>query len=154
MVYIKIHMKLTEHQIAELAAIFDDVITSDSVAVQSAFQRLALLSSLARQEKEEPGPFSTLLKRLDWAETELKDLRREVQILQAVDGKFSFTGDPLTIDLSQNMNSSNTPYTYSSASTYSSGVDTITLSPLDLTDLNVTWIGNISISELNSATIK
>ncbi len=140
-------MKLTEQQIAELAAIFDDVITSDSVAVQSAFQRLALLSSLARQDKDEPGPFATLVKRLDWAETELKDLRREVQILQSVDGKFSFSGDPVTVNLSSHMNYGAVP------STYSSGIDTITLGPLTLSDTDITWIGNISVDGL-SATIK
>ncbi len=142
-------MKLTEHQIAELAAIFDDVITSDSVAVQSAFQRLALLASLARQEKEEPGPFATLLKRLDWAEHELNDLRRQVQILQN-SRDYSFAGENVIVDLSNNMNSSSAPYTY----TYTSGVDTISLAPLTLTAADLTWIGNISVEGLNSATIK
>ena len=139
-------MKLTEQQIVELAAIFDDVITSDSVAVQSAFQRLALLSSLARQEKEESGPFVTLLKRLDWAEHELNDLRRQVQILQN-NKDYSFAGENMVVDLS-NMNSGASPYTYSS------GTDTITLGPLTLSPADLTWVGNISIEGLNSATIK
>lgn len=138
-------MKLSEQQIAELAAIFDDVITSDSVAVQSAFQRLALLSSLARQEKEEPGPFAMLLKRLDWAESELKDLRRDVQIMQSR-GDYSFAGENVVFDLGQNMNSSNMPYVYSS------GTDTINITPLTAGDL--TWAGSITIEGLDSATIK
>lgn len=138
-------MKLTEQQIAELAAIFDDVITSDSVAVQSAFQRLALLSSLARVEKEEPGPFGMLLKRLDWAEHELKDLRRDLQIMQS-NRDFSFAGENVVIDLGQNMNSSSTPYVY--------GADTISITPITLSDRDLTWIGNISLDGLQSATIK
>ena len=137
-------MKLSEQQIAELAAIFDDVITSDSVAVQSAFQRLALLSSLARQEKEEPGPFAMLLKRLDWAESELKDLRRDVQIMQSRD--YSFAGENSVFGLGQNMNSSNIPCVYST------GTDTINITPLTAGD--ITWIGNITIEGLHSATIK
>jgi hypothetical protein len=138
-------MKLSEQQIAELAAIFDDVITSDSVAVQSAFQRLALLSSLARQEKEEPGPFAMLLKRLDWAESELKDLRRDVQIMQSR-GDYSFAGENSVFDLGQNMNSSNMPYVYGT------GTDIINITPLTASDL--TWIGNITIEGLQSVTIK
>jgi hypothetical protein len=75
-------MKITNEQILELAGIFDDIITSDSDAVQSAFQRLAFLSSLARAEKDEPGPFTDIVTRLDWMEREMVDLRRDVQILQ------------------------------------------------------------------------
>ena len=74
-------MKFTEQQIKELSSIFDDIITSDSEAVQSAFQRLAFLSSLAKQERDEPGPFTDLVKRLDWMEREIVDLRRDVQIV-------------------------------------------------------------------------
>ena len=74
-------MTLTEDQILELAHIFDDIITSESSAVQSSFQRLALLSSLAKQEREEPGPFVQLFNRLEWLERELVDLRRDIQIV-------------------------------------------------------------------------
>ena len=141
-------MKLSEQQIAELAAIFDDVITSDSVAVQSAFQRLALLSSLARQEKEEPGPFAMLLKRLDWAESELKDLRRELQIIQG-NRDYSFAGENIVVDFTQNMNSSNMPYVYNTMS------DTINISPVTLGAADLTWIGNISpVDEITSITVK
>jgi len=130
-------MKFTEDQIKELAAIFDDVISSDSVAVQSAFQRLALLSSLARKEDAEAGPFATLLKRLDWAETELKDLRRDVQILQS-DGKFTLAGDPMVIDLSQNMASSSLNLT---------AIDSLTVSQISI--LDDTWVSNVDITGLN-----
>lgn len=75
-------MKITNEQIQELAGIFDDIITSDSDAVKSAFQRLAFLSSLARTERDDPGPFTDMVTRLDWMEREMVDLRREVQILQ------------------------------------------------------------------------
>jgi hypothetical protein len=141
-------MKLTEQQIAELAAIFDDVITSDSVAVQSAFQRLALLSSLAREDREEPGPFSMLLKRLDWAEHELKDLRRDLQIMQS-SRDFSFAGENVIVDLGQNMNSSSAPFVYNTMS------DTINISPVTLGAADLTWIGNLSpIDEITSITVK
>jgi hypothetical protein len=139
-------MKLTEQQIAELAAIFDDVITSNSVAVQSAFQRLALLSSLAREEKEEPGPFAQLLKRLDWAEHELKDLRRDLQIMQS-NRDFSFAGENVVVDLGANMNSSGAPYIY--------GMDTINLTPVSLSASDITWIGNIApVDDITTITIK
>ena len=81
MVPTEIFMKLTEKQIRELADIFDDIITSESEAVKSAFHRLAFLSSLAQQTREEPGPFSDMFSRLDWMERELADLRRDVQIV-------------------------------------------------------------------------
>lgn len=150
-------MKLTEHQIAELAAIFDDVITSDSVAVQSAFQRLALLSSLARTEKDEPGPFATLLKKLDWAEHELRDLRREVQILQS--GRdYSFAGENMVVDLGPSMATSG-PYVYGTGSDTInlSGLNTISISPLDVTTISKlpeSWFGNIAVDEITSITVK
>lgn len=138
-------MKLTEQQIAELAAIFDDVITSDSVAVQSAFQRLALLSSLARQDQEQPGPFAQLLKRLDWAESELKDLRRDLQMVRNRD--YSFAGENVALDLTANMNSSGAPYIY--------GMDTINITPISLSASDITWIGNIApVDDITTITIK
>lgn len=146
MVYTKIHMKLTEQQIAELAAIFDDVITSDSVAVQSAFHRLALLSSLARTDKEEPGPFAMLLKRLDWAESELKDLRRDVQIMQS--GRdFSFAGENMVVDLGQNMAHSG-PYVCNTGTA-------INITPITLTATDLTLINNIApVDDIASISIK
>lgn len=81
MVPTEILMKFTEEQLRELAGIFDDIITSESEAVKSAFHRLAFLSSLAQQTREEPGPFSDMFTRLDWMERELGDLRRDIQIV-------------------------------------------------------------------------
>ena len=75
-------MKFSEHQIMEFARIFDDIITSDSATVQSAFQRVSLLSSLAKTESEHPGPFEQLVRQLDWMENQMNMLRREVQVLQ------------------------------------------------------------------------
>jgi hypothetical protein len=49
-------------------------------------------------------------------------------------------------DLGQNMNSSNMPYVYST------GTDTINITPLTASDL--TWVGNITIEGLQSVTIK
>jgi hypothetical protein len=86
-------MRLTEDQILEMSKIFDDIITSDSVAVQSAFQRLALLSSLAKADREDPGPFEQLVRQLDWMETQVKELQRSVQILEN-GGTWSGTTSP------------------------------------------------------------
>ena len=74
-------MRLTEEQILEVAKILDDIITSDSVAVHSAFQRVALLCSLAKAERSDPGPFELLVRQLDYMESQLKNLQRQVQIL-------------------------------------------------------------------------
>ena len=86
-------MRLNEEQILEMSKIFDDIITSDSVAVQSAFQRLALLSSLARSDQDGPGPFEQLVRQLDWLETQVKELQRSVQILEN-GGTWSGTNSP------------------------------------------------------------
>lgn len=75
-------MTISEEQMRELAGIFDDIITSDSEAVKSAFHRLAFLSSLARQERDEPGPFTDMVQRLDWLEREMVEMKRDIQILQ------------------------------------------------------------------------
>jgi hypothetical protein len=61
-------------------------------------------------------------------------------------GDYSFAGENSVFDLGQNMNSSNMPYVYST------GTDTINITPLTASDL--TWIGNITIEGLQSVTIK
>jgi hypothetical protein len=75
-------MRFSEQQIVEFARIFDDIITSDSAAVQSAFQRLTLLSALASDDYREPGPFEHLVRQMDWVENELRSMQRTIQILQ------------------------------------------------------------------------
>ena len=75
-------MRFSEQQIQEFSRMFDDIITSDSVAVRDAFQRLALISALARDEHREPGPFEHLVRQLDWLETEMNHMKRSIQILQ------------------------------------------------------------------------
>jgi hypothetical protein len=75
-------MRFSEQQIVEFARIFDDIITSDSAAVQSAFQRLTLLSALASDDHREPGPFEHLVRQMDWVEGELRSMQRTIQILQ------------------------------------------------------------------------
>jgi hypothetical protein len=92
-------MKITEEQLRELAGIFDDIITSDSDAVKSAFHRLAFLSSLAQQKKEEPGPFTDMVTRLDWVEREMVEMRRDIQILQNNGQSDMFTSGPADITL-------------------------------------------------------
>jgi hypothetical protein len=96
-------MKITEEQIRELAGIFDDIITSDSDAVKSAFHRLAFLSSLAQQKKEEPGPFSDMVTRLDWMEREMTEMRRDIQILQNNGQSDMFTSSDGTTDMTLNL---------------------------------------------------
>jgi hypothetical protein len=96
-------MKLTEEQIRELAGIFDDIITSDSDAVKSAFHRLAFLSSLAQQTKEEPGPFTDMVTRLDWMEREMTEMKRDIQILQNNGQGDMFADSDTTSDITLNL---------------------------------------------------
>ena len=103
MVPTEICMKITEEQIRELAGIFDDIITSDSDAVTSAFHRLAFLSSLAQQTKEEPGPFSDMITRLDWMEREMTEMKRDIQILQNNGQSDLFTSSDNTTDMTLNL---------------------------------------------------
>jgi hypothetical protein len=96
-------MKITEEQIRELAGIFDDIITSDSDAVKSAFHRLAFLSSLAQHTKEEPGPFTDMVTRLDWMEREMIEMKRDIQILQNNGQSDMFTSNDGATDMTLNL---------------------------------------------------
>lgn len=96
-------MKLTEEQILELAGIFDDIITSDSDAVKSAFHRLAFLSSLAQQTKEEPGPFTDMVVKLDWMKREITEMKRDIQILQNSGQSDMFAEIDTTSDITLNL---------------------------------------------------
>jgi hypothetical protein len=96
-------MKMTEEQIRELAGIFDDIITSDSDAVSSAFHRLAFLSSLAQQTKEEPGPFTDMIAKLDWMTREMTEMKRDIQILQNNGQSDMFTSSDGTTDMTLNL---------------------------------------------------
>lgn len=125
-------MKFTETQIRELAGIFDDIITSDSDAVKSAFQRLAFLGSLARTEDSETGPFSDMVARLDWMEREMVELRREVQILQNTISPQDLLSDTISIDLSAPSIAAGQTYTMASPS-YTSG--SVTIAPLTASDI-------------------
>jgi hypothetical protein len=95
-------MTITEEQIRELAGIFDDIITSDSDAVTSAFHRLAFLSSLAQQKNDEPGPFTGMIARLDWMTREMTEMKRDIQILQnnGQSDMFTDSNSPADITLS------------------------------------------------------
>jgi hypothetical protein len=120
-------MTITNEQILELAGIFDDIITSDSDAVKSAFQRLAFLSALARVERDDPGPFTDIVNRLDWMEREMVEMRREIQILQNTITPNDLLRDA-SVDLGpfiKSLNSSGTPVT----------MGTITIPPLTGTDV-------------------
>ena len=96
-------MTISEEQMRELAGIFDDIITSDSEAVKSAFHRLAFLSSLARQERDEPGPFTDMVQRLDWMEREMVEMKRDIQILQNNGQSDMFADSDGTTDMTLNL---------------------------------------------------
>jgi hypothetical protein len=96
-------MKITEEQIRELAGIFDDIITSDSDAVTSAFHRLAFLSSLAQQTPEEPGPFTGMIAKLDWMTREMTEMKRDIQILQNNGQSDMFNESDGTSDITMNL---------------------------------------------------
>ena len=120
-------MNITEEQIRELAGIFDDIITSDSDAVKSAFQRLAFLSSLAQQERDEPGPFTDIVKRLDWMEREMVDMKRDIQILQN-NGQLDMIND-INVDLGPFIKGPN-----GSSPSYQT-MGSINIAPLTTTDI-------------------
>jgi hypothetical protein len=135
-------MTISEEQMRELAGIFDDIITSDSEAVKSAFHRLAFLSSLARQERDEPGPFTDMVQRLDWMEREMVEMKRDIQILQN-GGQQDLIND-IKVDLGpfiQNLNGGNMSATCVAPLT---AQDIITLTSPTQADIFNT-IGNIRI---------
>jgi hypothetical protein len=136
-------MKITEDQIRELAGIFDDIITSDSDAVKSAFHRLAFLSSLAQHTKEEPGPFTDMVTRLDWMEREMIEMKRDIQILQNNGQTDMFTDSPADITL--NYPSTSTAHTMIGAVS-PSWLGNITLQPLTSND--IVSLGTVDISTI------
>jgi len=136
----EIYMNITEEQLKQLAGIFDDIITSDSDAVKSAFHRLAFLSSLAQQTKEEPGPFTDLITRLDWMERELVEMKRDIQILQNNGQGDMFTNSPADITL-------NYPGTGTAHTMIGSGGNNITIQALKPIDI-------VSLSTMDLSTIK
>ena len=140
MVLTEICMKITEEQIRELAGIFDDIITSDSDAVKSAFHRLAFLSSLAQHTKEEPGPFTDMVTRLDWMEREMTEMKRDIQILQNNGQSDMFSDSNITADLTINYNGT---MIGGSGHNYSN----ITIQPLTSNDL-------VSLGTMDISTIK
>lgn len=74
----------TEEEIIKLAEIFDDIIGSDSRAVQEAFQRLVMLATMGKPDNDnfEQGPFARMITGIQIMEAEIKNLRRSVQILE------------------------------------------------------------------------
>lgn len=137
---------MDESEIVKLARIFDDIIGSDSRAVQEAFQRLVMLSTMAKldNDQHELGPFARIINSMQVLEQEVRSLRRSVQILE------NRAGDDLKIDLSDigidltpyNSNMPHiAPLTVSQIETFTltdmnmgstcTGVDTITISDWD-----------------------
>jgi hypothetical protein len=138
LVLTEICMKITEEQIRELAGIFDDIITSDSDAVKSAFHRLAFLSSLAQHTKEEPGPFTDMVSRLDWMEREMTEMKRDIQILQNNGQSDMFANSPADITLN---------YTGTMIGGSGHNYSNITIQPLTSNDL-------VSLGTMDLSTIK
>jgi hypothetical protein len=132
-------MKITEEQIRELAGIFDDIITSDSDAVKSAFHRLAFLSSLTQQTKEEPGPFTGMIGKLDWMASEISDMKRDIQILQNNGQSDMFTNSPDDMNITLN---------YSSLNVIGGSGGTMYTNIAPLTSNDIISIGSIDLSTI------
>lgn len=144
MVPTEICMTMTEEQIRELAGIFDDIITSDSDAVKSAFHRLAFLSSLAQHTKEEPGPFIDMVTRLDWMEREMIEMKRDIQILQNNGQSDMFTDSDSPADITINYGAVNLT---GSGGTMLGGHNYVNIAPLTSNDI-------VSLTPVDFGTIK
>jgi hypothetical protein len=143
-------MKLTEEQIRELAGIFDDIITSDSDAVSSAFHRLAFLSSLAQQTKEEPGPFTDMIAKLDWMTREMTEMKRDIQILQNNGQSDMFTDSDSPADITINYGAVNLT---GSGGTMIGGHGYTNIAPLtsnDIVSLNGINLSTITLTDTGS----
>jgi predicted RNA-binding protein len=143
-------MKITEEQIRELAGIFDDIITSDSDAVKSAFHRLAFLSSLAQQTKEESGPFTDMIAKLDWMTREMTEMKRDIQILQNNGQSELFTDSDGPADITINYGTINLTgsggtmlggHNYVNIAPLTSN-DIVSLGSMDLSTITLTDVGN------------
>lgn len=141
-------MTLSEAQIKELANIFDDIITSESQSVQSAFQRLALLSSLAKQDREEPGPFTQLFNRLEWLERELVDLRRDVQIV-GNGGKLHISPiETVAVNIAHAGTGAG-GYTYQTTAGSANNISIGQIAPLTMNDITVVDLSTITLTDLD-----
>lgn len=141
----------TEEEILKLAQIFDDIIGSESRAVQEAFQRLTLLATIAKPDNEhfEQGPFARMITGIQVMEQEIRSLRRSVQILENThpNDTFKIDMDNLGIDLSQY--SSNMPHV---APLTVSQIETITLTDINMSGSSASFSGldTITIGDYNS----
>lgn len=141
----------TEEEILKLAQIFDDIIGSDSRAVQEAFQRLVLLATIGKPDNDnfEPGPFARMITGIQVMEQEIKSLRRSVQILENKhpNDTFKIDIDNIGIDLSQY--SSNIPHV---APLTISQIETITLTDSTMSGSSASFSGldTITIGDYNS----
>lgn len=140
----------TEEEILKLAQIFDDIIGSESRAVQEAFQRLTLLATMAKPDHDqfELGPFARMITGIQVMEQEIKTLRRSVQILENKDSDvFKIDMDNIGIDLSQY--SVNMPHV---APLTVSQIQTITLTDTNMNSSSAAFSGldTITIGDYNS----
>ena len=137
----------TEEEILKLAQIFDDIIGSDSRAVQEAFQRLTLLATMAKPDNEhfEQGPFARMITGIQVMEQEIKSLRRSVQILENShpNDTFKIDVDNIGIDLSQ----------YSSSMPHVAPLTISQIETITLTDINMTSPSGAAFSGLDTITI-
>lgn len=123
----------TEKEILKLAEIFDDIIGSDSRAVQEAFQRLVMLATMGKPDNDnfEQGPFARMITGIQVMEAEIKNLRRSVQILE--NKNLSGLDGIVSIDLSgTDVNFS----TYSSSMPHVAPLTTIDISALTGLDMS------------------
>ena len=137
----------TEEEILKLAEIFDDIIGSDSRAVQEAFQRLTLLATMAKSDNDnsEQGPFARMITGIQNMEQEIKTLRRSVQILENKNPNdvFKIDIDNIGIDLSQ----------YSSSMPHIAPLTISQIETITLTDTNMMSPSSAAFSGLDTITI-
>lgn len=141
----------TEEEILKLAEIFDDIIGSESRAVQEAFQRLTLLATMAKSDNDstEPGPFARTITSIHILENEIKTLRRSVQILE---NRHDTVSDGMKLDLS-NIGINLDDYNMSHVAPLTiSQIETITLSDSNMNSSGAAFSGidTIVIGDYNS----
>ena len=115
---------MNNEQLEELAGIFDTIISSKNPGVQQAFNHLMVLATLSKEDNVN-DMFRSLFNRITWLESEVKELRKELQISANRDfiNGVTVTEDPYLPFFDVNMNS--TPVTLTTAPITALTVDMI-----------------------------
>ncbi len=144
----------TEEEILKLAQVFDDIIGSDSRAVQEAFQRLVLLATIGKPDNDnfEQGPFARMITGIQVMEQEIKSLRRSVQILE--NGHYTVSDVKLDLtDVGIDLSQYNMPHV---APLTASQIKTITITDMGTSPSSAAFSGidTISIDTYNMGKYK